>query len=116
MVACESQDVLDNVENISSKFYPIIANLKSRNPEDILTHLEDRSDKIGKEKLWIERLSVSLAKVGGFLTGRVNLSGDQRQLAENFSSRLKEKHTQLQVRSFLVVNELFFNFFLNQIH
>ncbi len=97
MVARESQDVLDSVENISSKFYPIIADLKSRNAEDILTHLEDRSDKLGKEKLWIERLSVSLAKVGNFLTGRVNLSGDQRELAEKLSHSLKEKHSQLQV-------------------
>ena len=97
MVARESQDVLDSVENISSKFYPIIADLKSRNADDILTHLEDRSDGLGKEKLWIERLCVSLAKVGDFLTGRVHLSGDQRQLAEKIAGRLKEKHSQLQV-------------------
>ena len=96
----ESRDVLDKVQSVSSQFYPIIARLKSRNPEDILAHLEDRSDGLGKQKFLTEKLSFASDKVGEFLTCRINQSEDQKLSAEKLSSRLKETQNSFQVGNY----------------
>jgi hypothetical protein len=96
-VARDSQDVLDKVQSISSQFYPIIAGMKTRNAEDILAHLEERSDGIGKHSFLLEKLNSVSNKVGDFLSGRISQSEDQKVSAEKLSLRLKETQNTFQV-------------------
>ena len=93
-VCSECQDLLNKVENISLCLFPLIANLKSRNTGDILAHLEDKMEGLGKDKFFLEKLNMAQNKVNYFLSGR---SCEQVKAAENISVALKEKQSSLQV-------------------
>ena len=89
--------MLDKVEKISQGLYPLIANVRSRNTGDILAHLEDKMEGVGKDKFFLEKLNMALTKVNYFMSGLFHHSPEQIKAAENLSVRLKEKHSLLQV-------------------
>ena len=92
----DGQDLLDCVENISSKFFPIVGRAKGWNSRDLLTRLEDRTnDTLIKSKLILEKFVPILFRIGEFSSaGR---SPAERLKAEKLVRALQEKQGSFQV-------------------
>ena len=95
----DGQDLLDCVENISSKLYPIVGGLNSRNYRDVLTHLEVRTDELSKSKLTLQKVNLILVKIGELSSGRLLAAASDREKAEILARTLNEKQSSLQVLS-----------------
>ena len=95
----DGQDLLDCVENISSKLYPIVGGLNSRNYRDVLAHLEVRTDELSKSKLTLQKVNLILVKIGELSSGRLLAAASDRKKAEILARTLNEKQSSLQVLS-----------------
>ena len=92
----DGQDLLADVENISSKFFPIVGRAKGWNSRDLLTRLEDwTNDTLIKSKLILEKFVPILFRIGEFSSaGR---SPAERLKAEKLVRALQEKQGSFQV-------------------